>query len=119
MPEALWVVGLLLLFGAVGAARLVAWTTLLAAGNSLMLGSAALGVPLELLYYALLAATLSWNGTRPRGWYWRPFEHHHLLGRGQKLLVLPWFFAGALSFLAIVLGIAVTLLGMVAAAIQH
>jgi len=118
VPEVLWVVGLMLLFAGVGAVRLVPWTALLSAGNALMLGSAALGVPLEVIYYALLAAVLTWAGHRPAGWYWRPFEHHHLLSRKQKLMVLPWFFAGALSFLSIVFGIAITVLGMVAAAVQ-
>jgi hypothetical protein len=118
VPEVLWVVGLLLLFGAVGAVQLVPWVTLIQIGNALMLDSAALGVPLELVYYALLGGILTWTGQRPNGWYWRPFLHHHLLSRGQKLLVLPWFFAGALSFLSITLGIAVALLGMLAAAVQ-
>jgi hypothetical protein len=75
-------------------------------------------VPLEILYFAALGIALTLSGTRPRGWYWRPFHHHHLLSKPQKWLVLPLYYAGALSFAGIVLGILVVLLGMVAAVRQ-
>src|ERR1041384_7301661 len=105
MPEALWVIGMLLLTGAFAAIKLVAWIDLLWVGKTLMLDSAALGIPLEAAYFAVLGASLSWSGAKPRGWFWRPFQHHHLLSRGQRLLVLPLFGAGSLAFLGIVLGI--------------
>jgi hypothetical protein len=118
MPEVLWVLGMLLALGAFGAVRLVPWSNLLSTGYDLMLDSAALGIPLEIIYFVALPLALRYSGRLPRGWYWKSFEHHHLLGPRQKWLVLPWFFSGALSFLGIVFGIALTVLGMIAAVVQ-
>ena len=118
MPEVLWVLGMLLLLGALGAVRVVPWSTLLDTGYEVMLDSAAVGIPTELVYYVALPVALRYSGVLPRGWFWRPFEHHHRLSRVQKWLVLPWFFTGALAFLGIVFGIAVTVLGMIAAVVQ-
>jgi hypothetical protein len=118
VPEIVWVAAVMLLLGAVGVVELVPWLQLLSAGNALMLRSAALGVPLELIYFVTLGVVLTRTGQRPHGWYWRPFQHHHLLTRPQKLLVLPWFVSGALTFLSIVLGIAIAVLGMIGAVVQ-
>jgi hypothetical protein len=113
MHEALWVLGLLLLVGAYAAIGLVPGDVLVMAGQYLMLGSAAVGVPLEVLYFGLLALALRANGGGPKGWYWRSFAHHDLLTREQRLIVLPPFYAGALAFLGIALGIAIVLLGFI------
>jgi hypothetical protein len=113
------VAGVLLLLCAIGAVELVPWVQLIGVGNSLMLNSAALGIPLELIYFAALGIALTQNGTRPRGWYWRTFQHHHLLTRTQKFLIMPWFVTGALTFLCIVLGIVITVLGMIGAVVQN
>jgi hypothetical protein len=118
VPEVVWVVGVMLLLGAVGAVELVPWVQLVNSGNALMLNSAAIGVPLELVYFATLFVALTRGGQRPQGWYWRPFQHHHLLTRRQKLVVLPFYATGALTFLSSVLGIAVTVLGMIGAVVQ-
>jgi hypothetical protein len=118
MAEVLWVLAMLLLIGAFGAIRLVPWVDILWVGKTLMLDSAALGVPLELVYFLALGGALTWTGRRPRGWYWRPFLHHHLLTARQRVVVLPWYVTGALAFVGIVFGIAVTVLGMIAAAVQ-
>ena len=119
MQEALWVTGLVLLVFAYGAVELVPWPDLLEAGSAVMLGSASIGLPLEAIYYLLLGLALKFSGQMPQGWYWRPFEHHHLLGRRQRWLILPFFYTGALSFLVITLGIITSVLGMVAAFRQH
>src|SRR5690348_10658318 len=113
MQELLWVAALLLLVGAWAAVGLVPGDALVLAGRSVMLGSAALGIPLELVYFALLGWALHTNGATPEGWYWRSFAHHHLLSPRQRLIVLPPFYAGALAFLGIGLGIAITVLGFV------
>jgi hypothetical protein len=118
VKELAWVTAIVLLMVAIGASQGRPPRELIDAGNLFMLRSAALGLPLELVYYGLLWLALSASGVRPTGWYWRPFMHHHLLSRGQKLLVLPLFYAGALAFLGIVLGIAAVVLGMVAAVRQ-
>jgi hypothetical protein len=118
MPEVLWVLGVLLALGALGMVQLVPWPDLMRAGYDLMLNSAGLGIPLELVYFVSLAFALKQTGNLVAGWYWRPFMNHHLLTRDQKLLVLPWFVSGALAFVGIVFGIGITLLGMVAAFVQ-
>lgn len=118
MPEILWVLALLLLLGALGAVQVVPWSNLLSLGYELMLDSAAIGIPLELAYFTALFLALRRSGKLPAGWYWKSFEHHHLLTRREKLAVLPWFVIGALAFLGIVLGIAITVLGMIAALVQ-
>jgi len=118
VPELLWVIAVLLMIGAAAAIEIVPWPIMLEFGNDFMLSSAALGVPLELLYFMALAWTLGYSGVRPPGWYWRSFKHHHLLGPRQRWIVLPLFYAGALSFLAIVLGIAIAVLGMISAVLQ-
>ena len=114
MQELLWVIGLLALVSAWAAVRLVPGFVIVFAGQTLMLGSAAVGIPLELVYFALLAWALHANGEVPKGWYWRSFAHHHLLTRQQRLWVLPPFYAGALAFLGIGLGIAIVVLGFIA-----
>ena len=113
MHEALWVLGLLLLVAAWAVVGLVPGDALVLAGRAVMLGSAAAGIPLELVYFALLGSALHANGTAPAGWYWRSFAHHHLLTRRQRLVVLPPFYGGALAFLGIGLGIAIVVLGFV------
>lgn len=113
MHELLWVLGLLAVIGAYATIGLVSGDVLVMVGQYIMLGSAALGLPLELLYFGLLAWALHANGGAPKGWYWRSFAHHHLLTRQQRFIVLPPFYAGALAFLGIALGIAIVLLGFV------
>jgi hypothetical protein len=115
MAEAVWALVLLVVLGAITAARTFAWGELIEVGQALMLRASAIGIPLELVYFALLALALRNNPARPRGWYWRSFEHHHLLTRTQRLRVLPFFFLGALAFLGIALGIGLVLLGAIAA----
>src|SRR5512144_3151872 len=111
MLELLWVVALLGVICAWSAVALLPGDVLVYAGQAVMLGSAAIGIPLELVYFALLAWALHAHGAAPKGWYWRSFAHHHLLTRCQRWLVLPPFYAGALAFLGIGLGIAIVVLG--------
>ena len=88
-------------------------------GQALMLRSSALGIPLELIYFALLAFALHAHPQFPKGWYWRSFEHHHLLSQSQRRWVLPFFYVGALAFLGIALGIGMVLLGGISALQQR
>lgn len=118
MIELAWAGLLVVALGAVTATVLVPWAQLLEAGQSLMLSAAALGIPLEIIYFTLLWFLLGRGGQRPKGWQWRSFEHHHLLSRGEKAVVLPFFIAGALSFLGMTLGIGLVLIAFVGAARQ-
>jgi len=112
MHEALWVLGLLILVCAYAAIGIVPGDVLVLTGQRVMLTSAAIGVPLELLYFGLLARALHSRPPAPKGWYWRSFAHHHLLTKSQRLWVLPPFYAGALAFIGIAFGIAIVLLGI-------
>jgi hypothetical protein len=119
MHEAAWVVGLLVLIGAYASIGVVPWYDLVMLGQALMLWAATFGVPLELLYFAALALALRANGQAPKGWYWRSFAHHHLLESSQKPWVLAPFYAGALAFVAIALGIGLVLFGFLVGAINY
>src|SRR5689334_22797894 len=113
MQETLWVLGLVALLAAYAAVGIVPWVSLVAFGQLVMLSAAAIGIPLELIYFTLLAWSLHANHTVPPGWYWRSFEHHGLLTPAQRPWVLTPFYLGALSFLAIAIGIGLVLLGFV------
>lgn len=114
MQEALWVLGLLLLACAYAVASAIGGDELLLVGLDVMLSSAAVGIPLEVVYFLLLAWALHANRRAAKGWYWRSFEHHGNLSQSQRLYILPTFYAGALAFLGIVLGIVICVLGFVA-----
>jgi hypothetical protein len=118
MHELGFVIGLLLLIGAYASVGIVPWYVMVEAGRTLILSAAALGIPLELVYFAALGFALKQNGRTPDGWYWRSFSHHHLLTASQRPWVLAPFYGGALAFLAIAFGIAIVLLGFLAAAAQ-
>lgn len=113
MQELLWVFGLLAMIGAWAAVGLVPGDALVYAGQFVMLSAAAVGVPAELVYFALLAWGLNANGQAAKGWYWRSFDHHHQLTPLQRRVILPPFYLGALAFLAIGLGIAMVVLGFI------
>jgi hypothetical protein len=115
MLEAAWALLVLAVVGAITATVLVPWGQLIEAGQALMLGAGAIGIPLELVYFVLLGIALARTGEKPKGWYWASFLHHHLLSARARAIVLPWFYAGALAFLAIGLGILLVVLGFFAA----
>jgi len=118
MLELLWAFLVLVALAAVTATVLVPWEQLLRAGQSLMLVSAGVGIPLEIIYYTALGILLGRGRQRPKGWQWRSFEYHSELSARGRLLVLPFFFAGALAFLLAALGIGMVVLGFVAAVRQ-
>jgi hypothetical protein len=116
MAEAGWALGVLLLLGGVTAVEMMGFADLVELGQQIMLGSAALGIPLELAYYALMGLSIGRHPEAGPGWYWRPFMHHRLLSTRARRVVLPLFYLGALAFLGIVVGIVLVLLAFVAAA---
>ncbi len=81
-------------------------------GREVMLVMLAVGVPIEIVYFA----SLGWmaRDRLPSGWYWRSFDHHHLLRARERWWIMPWFYVGALAMLIGTVGIGVTLLGLVA-----
>ncbi len=112
MPIELIIVGAILLcFAAIAALALAPPLALLKAGVALGIGAAAIGVPLQIIYFAALRAVLNKSGVLPKGWYWRTFAHHHLLNKHQRKFVLPWFWAGFVAFVVVSLGLLIVLLG--------
>jgi hypothetical protein len=118
MNEVMWAGLLLLALAAFSVSAMFPWEQVMTIGRDIMLSSGAVGIPLELVYFTLLGIALGRPGPRPAGWYWRSFLHHHLLSRRARKLVLPWFYAGALCFAGIGLGILIVVLGFVAAVRQ-
>jgi hypothetical protein len=115
MHETLVVLAVIALACAVTAAGSLPALAIVQAGESVMLGSASFGIPLELAYFGLLWIALRLGPEPiPRGWFWRPFVHHPLLTSGARCAVLPVFFSGALAFVGIVLGMAIVVVGMLA-----
>ena len=112
MQEIALVLAIVGVLAAVGFADALPAIELIEGGSELMFGAALVGIPLELLYFAALFAALTSSGVRPRGWYWRSFEHHGLLTASQRRWVLPSFYLGALCFVAITIGIAIVCLGL-------
>ncbi len=102
---------LVLALAALALVQLLPAVRIIETGQALMLGAAAVGLPLQVVYFSALAIALS--GRRPEGWYWRSFDHHHLLTPVQRRIVLPIFTIAALAFVAILLGIVVTTVGLI------
>ncbi|HET8936294.1 MAG TPA: hypothetical protein VFN67_22780, partial [Polyangiales bacterium] len=119
MQETLWVFGLLLVAVAYAAVSSIAGDQIVLVGLDVMLSAAAIGIPLEALYFLLLALALHTNHRAPKGWYWRSFEHHGLLSTAQRMYILPFFYTGALAFLGIVIGISICILGFLALAFRN
>ena len=119
MQETLWVLGLLLVAVAYAAVSSIAGDQIVLVGLDVMLSAAAIGIPLEALYFLLLAVALHTNRRAPKGWYWRSFEHHGSLSTGQRMYILPFFYTGALAFLGIVIGITICILGFVALVVRN
>ena len=107
---------LLVLFFVAGAAQTLPWHALFDLGQHMMFRAAWIGIPTELTYYAATAVALHRSGPPPPGWYWRSFEHHHLLTRTQRLVILPLFGLGAAAFAVAVVGIAILVLSVIIAA---
>jgi len=111
--ETLCVLGFVALACLVTAAGVLPSIEIVRSGQTLMLASAAIGIPLELIYFATLGCALRFGSVGcPPGWFWRPFLHHDRLSASQRLAVLPLFYLGALAFIGIVLGVAIVVLGM-------
>ena len=87
----------------------------LLAGAALMLMGIGLlvGVPSGLYYHLLLRRALKRRGGLPRGWYWRPQQHHNDVDPAAVDTLLPWFWVGAVGFGLIVLGFVLAVAAMV------
>jgi hypothetical protein len=64
------------------------------------LGSLVTGVGYHVALYRALRPT----GVLQPGWWWSPARLHPHLSAKERRQVLPWFYAGAASFVLVVLG---------------
>ncbi len=78
------------------------------------MASVGVGVPLEVLYFVSLGLALNGRSAAPRGWYWRPFDHHSLLSNTARGVVLPFYYGGAVAFVAVIAGALLVVLAMLA-----
>lgn len=62
-------------------------------------------------YHWALYRALGPRGALPRGWWWSPTRLHPMLRGSERNAVMPWFYAGAASFVLVVLG-AIAVLGV-------
>ena len=65
----------------------------------------ALGVPTGVLYHVQLYRKLTARNVLPDDWIWRPIRCNALLTDVERVSVMPWFIAGGLGFVIVVLGI--------------
>jgi hypothetical protein len=91
---------------------LLSWQSIVAAGAACALLGLAVGLPTSLYYHLCLHRALHPRGLLPAGWWWNPIRYHALLGSAERRRVLPWFYAGALSFGLIVFGCGLARLGL-------
>ncbi len=113
MREIALALGIAALLGGFAVALTAPPELVMIAGRNVMLLGGVVGTPIEVVYFGLLAWTLSRRSALPRGWYWRTFDHHWLLVGRERWVVLPWFYAGAFAFVVCVLGIVASALGLV------
>jgi len=110
MVELLWVA--LIFVGVPGAGALFAWIpwqTQLWLGVVLVALGAAGSFPTGALYHLRLYQALRRGGSAPRGWWLHPTALHDRLDPADRRTVMPWFYAGATSFVLVLLGGALTL----------
>jgi hypothetical protein len=113
MYETLIVLGLLIALVVAGwMTVLLSWQAIVVAGAACALLGLAVGLPTSLYYHLCLHRALHPRGLLPAGWWWSPIRYHALLGPGERRRVMPWFYAGALSFVLIVIGCGLAGLGL-------
>jgi hypothetical protein len=64
------------------------------------------GFPAGLTYHLILRRELLRLGQLHKGWLWRPIQHHVYLDAPGMSRVRPWLWSGGMSFLLIMLGVA-------------
>jgi hypothetical protein len=73
----------------------------------------AVGIPTGVGYHVVLRRELMRVGPLPQGWLWSPTKHHDQLDPAGMSRVRPWLWSGGMSFLVIMLGLALMTLTVV------
>jgi hypothetical protein len=72
----------------------------------------ALGLPTGFWYHVRLQACLRQRGELPARWWLRPVALHARLRSEERPRVLPWFYLGGAGFVAVMLGCAMIVVGV-------
>lgn len=91
------------------------WDWLIAGGLALGLLGLALGVPTGLVYHLRLREALLREHALERRWWLRPVSLHERITAPDMGRVLPWFRAGAASFVVVILGSVLMVIGVMKA----
>ena len=116
MAEALIVLAVVALLTGFGLMAVVLPVeTLMLVGAVCVLIGFALGVPAGAYYHLRLYRCLAANGGVPRDFFWHPTRYHADVPPADTPKYMPWFIAGAVGFVLILLGCAIVMLGVLRA----
>lgn len=73
----------------------------------------AVGIPAGVAYHVVLRRELLRLGPLPQGWLWSPTKFHERLDVAGMGRVRPWLWSGGMSFLVIMVGLALLTLTLV------
>jgi hypothetical protein len=107
------VVGLLVVLGLMAA--LLPPETLVLVGVTCIATGFVLGVPAGTYYHVKLYRCLAARGGVPSDFFWHPTRYHDQLPRTESRKFMPWFVAGAVGFMLILLGCSIVMLGVMRA----
>jgi hypothetical protein len=116
MAEALIVlavVGLLLLLGLMAA--VLTLEALVMVGVVCVAIGVVFGVPAGAYYHLRLYRCLAARGGVPRDFFWHPTRYHADVSPIESRTFMPWFVAGAVGFVLILLGCSIVMLGVLRA----
>lgn len=112
MLESLISLGILVLLCVGGWALAASAESLISGGIGLAAVGFAYGIPTAIVYHWQLRQSLTRCGRLPVRWWLQPTAHHHLVPQEDRFGVFVWGALGGSGFLMIVLGIALTSIGL-------
>ena len=112
MLETLIGLGLIALFSVVGWATGAAAEPLIRSGIGLAALGFLFGIPTAIVYHWQLYRALVRCDRLPTRWWLSPTSHHDLIPPADRRQVLAWGAAGGSGFVAVLLGIGLTSLGL-------
>ena len=83
---------------------LLSVNTLLIWGGGVFAVGMLVGVSAGLRYHLLLYRVLRNREDYLKDWVWKPYVFHDSLSHDEKRHILPWWYAGGMGFLAVVVG---------------
>ncbi len=110
--ETLMGLGLIVLFSVVGWALGAAAEPLIRSGMGLAALGFLVGIPTAIVYHWRLYDALARCDRLPTRWWLSPTSHHGLIPPADRRQVLAWGAIGGAGFVAVVLGIGLTTLGL-------